>query len=478
MRLPLYVTLLSALIALVLSAPSVPLRGSLSSSQLGNSRSAPAPAPAPASTTTSGADTDTDAGSDSSRAEGEVDQTTVEGGSGKGEDSGAGVNTGSGVSDATEPSDGQNTSVGAQAPSSSAASSSTQNGGNGHGQTGAVGGVTVTGDAAHSSGSENTHDEQHTSHSTNTEASGTPAGDSEQETTGTGTGEATGEEGNEETDNTTQAAPGTGSQGSSGTQDGAENSGQEDGSGGDGGAGGAGAGAGGAGAGGAGAGAGGAGGNDGNDGNDGSSTAPVVCGEKFVVWFSDGVPVTTVSCGKYTGIYYPSADGNPGPKYISGEVTAVVVEEGKIKVNNQELSTISVTPNENTGDDSVSAAAASKGTDKSAKSRSRRSLQQGTENQTTEVVDVYSFTAGGKTFSVKLPNEKEAEKRNKYFLADDGGDVIFEGNKKEEFHFDGEGDLLDSEGKVILESGDSSSAFDLKYIIPSISAFVLSILLF
>ncbi|KAK6589111.1 glycoprotein 60 [Cryptosporidium xiaoi] len=447
MRLVLYVTLLSALIALVLSAPSVPLRGSLSSSQLGNSRSSssttavnghssvqPRDAPAESVVDGSGESEESKEGKEKAEEEGHVttengNSDSVQSDSGNEEDAqtsstGTVPSTQQGGGEDTEVSDSTSETASSTTPPTSSEST--------------TGGEQTS---APSAGTSGTDDHEHGATGDN----GTVGSGSTTDHTGSGTGST---EGGDATDSDAQdgTTTGSGSHGSS-TNGGGNGNGQGSGSGG------------------AGAGA----------GNDGSGTTPVICGEKFVVWFSDGIPVTTVSCGEYTGIYYPSANGNPGPKYISGGVTSVEVEDGKIKVNGEELSSIPVKPGDAASSGPEVAASGAAG--KSAKSRSRRSLQE--EVVTTEVADVYSFTAGGKSFTVKLPKEEEASKRNKYILADDGGDVIFEGTKKEEFHFDNEGDLLDSQNNVILQSDEStSSAFDLKYIIPSISAFVLSILLF
>ncbi|KAH7649635.1 glycoprotein 60 [Cryptosporidium bovis] len=227
----------------------------------------------------------------------------------------------------------------------------------------------------------------------------------------------------------------------------------------------------------------------GSTSQEGPTTAAAVCGEKFIIWFSGGVPVTTVDCGVYTGIYYPTAGGSSGgPKYISGPVSTVEVTNDVIKINGKELSTIPVNPG-TTGENGAEGEGDGEGDGESgkgeegeeaeevvAKSRSRRSLQD--EEAVTQIADAYSFPAGGKTLTVKLPKEADAKKREKYMLADDRGDIIFEGNKKEEFNFNDKGDLLDSQNHVILEGGGTSSAFGLRYIIPSISAFILSILLF
>lgn len=423
MRLPLYVTLLSALIALVLSAPSVPLRGSLSTQSSGSTGASPV----------SGV---RNAAKPSALGEEPKEEKPKEEGSE--EASGGGV-----VTQPTSDSETQETPVtGTQQQQSQEEQTEDQREDSTTPGQGVAGdGHTPTGSEADVSHTENSGAQ--TENGEGSDASGSVSGE-----TGEHNG-TTGDNAHDQTNNSgghTDGESSTGSStGSSTSSDAVTNQGgdQSDVS----------------------TGAGSTTDGSGSGSHDAPASPTVVCGEKFTIWFSDGVPVTTVDCGAYTGIYYPTTSGGGEPKYTSETVTDVKVENNVIKVNGKELSSISV------------GSGAEGETEGPAKSRSRRSLQE--EVAATEVADVYSFTAGGKSFTVRLPKEADEKKRNKYFLADDGGDVIFEGTKKEEFHFDNEGDLLDSQNNVILQSDEStSSAFALKYIIPSISAFVLSILLF
>lgn len=191
------------------------------------------------------------------------------------------------------------------------------------------------------------------------------------------------------------------------------------------------------------------------------------CGTSFVMWFGQGVPVATLKCGDYTMVYAPEKDKtDPAPRYISGEVTEVTFEKQEstvtIKVNNVEFSTLSTSsssPTENSG----SAGHVS--------SRSRRSLSE--EASETATVDLFAFTLdGGKRIEVAVPSVEDASKRDKYSLVADNKPFYTganSGTTNGVYRLNEDGDLVDKDNKVLLKDA-GSSAFGLRYIVPSVFA--------
>lgn len=191
------------------------------------------------------------------------------------------------------------------------------------------------------------------------------------------------------------------------------------------------------------------------------------CGTSFVMWFGEGTPAATMKCGGYTIVYAPIKDQtDPAPRYISGEVKSVTFESQdntvKIKVDGKEFSTLSTSsssPTENKAESS------------GVQSRSRRSLSE--EGETAATVDLFAFTLdGGKRIEVAVPKATETNKRTSYSLVADNKPFYTGSNSGSSdgiYKLNKEGDLVDKNNKVLLKDA-SSSAFGLRYIVPSVFA--------
>lgn len=191
------------------------------------------------------------------------------------------------------------------------------------------------------------------------------------------------------------------------------------------------------------------------------------CGTSFVMWFGEGTPAATMKCGGYTIVYAPIKDQTePAPRYISGEVKSVTFESQdntvKIKVDGKEFSTLSTSsssPTENKAESS------------GVQSRSRRSLSE--EGETAATVDLFAFTLdGGKRIEVAVPKATETNKRTSYSLVADNKPFYTGSNSGSSdgiYKLNKEGDLVDKSNHVLLKDA-SSSAFGLRYIVPSVFA--------
>lgn len=191
------------------------------------------------------------------------------------------------------------------------------------------------------------------------------------------------------------------------------------------------------------------------------------CGTSFVMWFGEGTPAATMKCGGYTIVYAPIKDqADPAPRYISGEVKSVTFESQdntvKIKVDGKEFSTLSTSsssPTENKAESS------------GVQSRSRRSLSE--EGETAATVDLFAFTLdGGKRIEVAVPKATETNKRSSYSLVADNKPFYTGSNSGSSdgiYKLNENGDLVDKNNKVLLKDA-SSSAFGLRYIVPSVFA--------
>nr|WLD09846.1 glycoprotein 60 [Cryptosporidium tyzzeri] len=191
------------------------------------------------------------------------------------------------------------------------------------------------------------------------------------------------------------------------------------------------------------------------------------CGTSFVMWFGEGTPAATLKCGGYTIVYAPIKDQTePAPRYISGEVKSVTFESQdntvKIKVDGKEFSTLSTSsssPTENKVESS------------GVQSRSRRSLSE--EGETAATVDLFAFTLdGGKRIEVAVPKSTETNKRTSYSLVADNKTFYTGSNSGSSngiYKLNENGDLVDKDNKVLLKDA-GSSAFGLRYIVPSVFA--------
>lgn len=219
------------------------------------------------------------------------------------------------------------------------------------------------------------------------------------------------------------------------------------------------------------------------------------CGTSFVMWFPDNVPVATVPCGGYTAIYTPSGNGGaqPAPKYITGTIDTLAVEDGKLKVNGFDFVNLSEDQNKPTdtsatGGDGESAEEEEVARKKSRKGRSLSGEGESTATTATAsvtettipVTDLFSFSIkGGKKITVGAPKTTDKAKRDRYELSTDSK-VFYSGsgsgNQQGKFSLNSNGDLVDSAGNVVLKDTTSSSS-KIKFTIPSVFALLATFLM-
>ncbi|KAJ1604544.1 Glycoprotein GP40/15 [Cryptosporidium canis] len=99
---------------------------------------------------------------------------------------------------------------------------------------------------------------------------------------------------------------------------------------------------------------------------------------------------------------------------------------------------------------------------------------------TVSYTDLFSFRLrDGKVINVGVENSPDANKRNSYSLSKDGK-VFYtganSGNKDGVFKLDENGDILDSQGQIVLYDV-KSSAFGIRYVIPSLIAVFVTFLM-
>ncbi|KAJ1605169.1 hypothetical protein OJ252_3548 [Cryptosporidium canis] len=103
-----------------------------------------------------------------------------------------------------------------------------------------------------------------------------------------------------------------------------------------------------------------------------------------------------------------------------------------------------------------------------------------TTTATVSYTDLFSFRLrDGKVINVGVENSPDANKRNSYSLSEDGK-VFYtganSGNKDGVFKLDENGNIVDSQGQIVLYDV-KSSAFGIRYVIPSLIAVFVTFLM-